>query len=311
MQGNEHKRRRAKAIGTGCAAAMVATSMVMAGTPTANAEYPEKIVQEIAPDAEPYVGWHQGYDNAEHTYGLTADGLMMEGQSQVIRGYANNDDDLSGEDNIALRRVMRNAAYEIDSGQAWFQVALFFDNTDDGENNPEFTTLRPADPGTAGRNEIGTNQSWVTSRAINDEYGKNASAPLGTLLDAIGKERKTIAFGVLTTSSSDAMVESIEWDETTYRFGEPETTRTMLADDDIDLDDNPYAGWHQGARNDGVPGEHQVTARGLDLTDRSQVIKGYESNDEDVEARNVHLPSAVENASYNSPASRSFAATSR
>ena len=301
MRGNHHQRRARKAIGAGCAAAMATTTMLFVGSP-APAEPGETIVTEIAPSEDPgnYAGWHQGYENAEYTYGLTADGLMMSGKSQVINGYENNDNDLSTGDNVALRRTLRLATYELDSGQAWFQVALFFDNTPENDTDPpKFTTLRPAAPGTAGRNEIDMRVMWQTSGAINEEYPKNATAPLGELLEQIGQDRKTIGFGVLTTADTEAVVESIDWDDETYRFRAPKATKQIVADGDIDLDEFRYDGWHQGAVNDGVPGKHRVTEQGLELDGRSQVIKGYDNSTEDVDSRNVHLPSAVQNASYN------------
>ncbi|UYM06891.1 Ig-like domain-containing protein [Solicola gregarius] len=297
MDGIRYRRPATRVVGTGCAAVMMASSVLLIAPPSGAAP-DDTIVIEIAPDETNYAGWHQGYADAEYSFGLTEDGLSMTGKSQVINGYDDNDSDLSGEDNVDLRAALRAAAYTLESGEARFQVALFFDNTDNGTVDPVFTTLRPQDPATEGRNEVGTSDAWVSSKAIDADHGANAPAPLGDLLEAIGDQRKTIGYGVLTTPGSEAVVDSIDWDGTTYAFRSAGAEESMVADRDIGFDETPYAGWHQGVENAGEPGEHEVTEDGLVMTGRSQVIKGYDDNTLDVDSRNVHLPSVLENASY-------------
>lgn len=53
---------------------------------------------------------------------------------------------------------------------------------------------------------------------------------------------------------------------------------TSVRESQIAPNADTYEGWHQGAVNAGVPGKHRVINQGLELTDRSQVLKGYENN---------------------------------
>ena len=64
---------------------------------------------------------------------------------------------------------------------------------------------------------------------------------------------------------------------------------TSVRESEIAKDATNYAGWHQGAVNAGVPGEYKVVNEGLELTGRSQVIKGYADN------KNENLSDATQN----------------
>ena len=300
---NHHRRRLRGAIGTGCAATMVASTLLLAGTPAqaapAEAAPAEETVTDIAPNEtdETYALWHQGNPDSPYSFGLIDEGLMMTGKSQVIKGYDDNDNDLSeGDTNVEdLGETLDGASYELVSGDAWFQVALFFDNTDDDIDNPVFTTLRPAAPATTGTNEIDLDETWTTSAAIDDDHGKGQPAPLDELVTAIGNSRKTIAFGVFTDTGRETLVKSINWRDTTYTFKAPATGDETVVDREIGWNEQPYAGWHQGSAKGGT---HEVTTNGLELTGNSQVMKGYDDNTKDVNSRNLHLQSALEGGSY-------------
>ncbi|WP_166870298.1 LPXTG cell wall anchor domain-containing protein [Salinibacterium sp. ZJ450] len=212
---------RAVAMGLGLAmiggATLAVTAPAMAADPAFGYNVPEVYASDIAPNEDLYTGWHQGYANAADSFEVTAEGLVLTGESQVIYGYAEGHritaDWLLKEDVSAGRISWTTTA---GSDPAYFQIPMFF-----GADTvtPKFTTLRPEAP-VAGTNTATLDQNWVTSGDINDSYGSDAIAPLGDLLDAIIAEQnaQVIGFGVLSQDGTESVVTSLSWHYATYTF---------------------------------------------------------------------------------------------
>ncbi len=249
---------------------------------------------DIAADAEPYAGWHQGQAGAVDRHAVTADGLSLIGKSQVIKGYENNSKDVAVK-NADLDDVLPEVEYTVSAGTLWLQVPVFYPSAS-AADGIGFTTLRPATRADQGANDVELTDEWLSTGAIGDTIVKNRPYPLGQILDALGDDYKTLAFGVFTDTNMTGSVKDLTWDGTKYDFVPSAPTSATVTDSDVAPDATTYAGWHQGYDNAAL--RHQVTAAGLELAGNSQVIHGYANNAQDVDVKNAVLPFAVRNASY-------------
>lgn len=277
------------------ASALAISSPAIAADPTVETV----TAADIAPDATPYAGWHQGQAGATENHDVTADGLSLIGKSQVIKGYENNSWDLEGQ-NADLTTVLPEAEFTVTSGDVWFQVPLFFSNElnpipADPEVAPAFTTLRPATEADLGANDIALTDEWISSRKLSDDVPAGTAKPLGDILAELD-DYKTLAFGVFTDTNLAGSVSDITWDGTKYVFQSAAPTVANVTDSDVAPDESVYKGWHQGYAD--AADRHQVNTNGLKLTGSSQVINGYANNTEDVDAKNANLPFAVRNAAF-------------
>lgn len=244
---------------------------------------------DIAPNENTYAGWHQGYAKTPAGAQATAKGLELAGPSQIIKGYANNNNTLDTQ-NVNLTATLIDAKYTVSEGGATLQVPLFFN---DG-GTVRFTTLRSTD---ADGGPVDLGDDWVSSRAFGPIV-KDAPTPLSDILDALGDSYKVIAFGV--QAQGNAIVKDLTWDGTTYTFADAPASATTsnVLETDIAADESIYAGWHQGATNTGVAGKDEVRNNGLNLIDRSQVIKGYTNNNNTFDSKNITLFNAIKGGAF-------------
>jgi hypothetical protein len=77
------------------------------------------------------------------------------------------------------------------------------------------------------------------------------------------------------------------------------TAISDVRESQIAKDATTYAGWHQGAVNDGKPGQFRVVNEGLELTGRSQVLRGYTDNDDTVTTtKNLDLATQADDLAF-------------
>lgn len=95
---------------------------------------------------------------------------------------------------------------------------------------------------------------------------------------------------------ADGILRSLTYGDTTYTFINDPSVTSKVHENDIRPDETTYPGWHQGAK-DGAQ-NYQVRNDGLQLTDKAQVIYGYDESDFAAERPNLALDKALENASY-------------
>ncbi|RNL60508.1 hypothetical protein EFK50_19495 [Nocardioides marmoriginsengisoli] len=294
-------RHTARRVSVGVVTSAVVTGMLLVVNPApAGAATTVNVgAEDIRGDESTYAGWHQGYANASESAAATSSGLMMSGKSQVINGYLDNAaTGITGSGmNADLASVLPSTEYDVTAGSAYFQVPMFIDDDNNAATAPVFTTLRPADPST-GDTSVSTGDDWVSSKAV---VGLDAGTPYELshiLAELQGIKYKTLAFGVLTTEGSSATVSSITWDGTTYQFvaGTPQTTDVQNADVRRFETAATYTSWHQGYDN--ATAAQQVTADGLVLAGKSQVLKGYANNTDALNAVNANLRWTLPDASY-------------
>lgn len=275
-------------------AALSASMLALAGPATA-ADGPVVQVRgaDIAPNAEPYAGWHQGANNGVHA--VTAEGLELTGASQVINGYDDNDNNLDTQ-NADLATVLPEVEYTVASGKIWLQVPIFFAN--ETTTTTRFTTLRPYEAGDEGVNDVELSDTWIATSKISDEILANTPYSLDAILADLG-DHKTIAFGVYSDRSSNGTVKDLTWAGTKYVFSDAprQLAKVEVSEREIAANADQYAGWHQGYA-DAAQNHRVTTAGGLELTGPSQIIKGYEDNTNDVNAKNVDLRMALGSAAY-------------
>src|SRR4051794_5419400 len=84
--------RRRLAVGTVTSAVVTGLLLVAQPSPATAASITVN-PGDIRGDETTYAGWHQGYPNAQLNAAITANGLSLRGKSQIINGYANNDND--------------------------------------------------------------------------------------------------------------------------------------------------------------------------------------------------------------------------
>lgn len=287
---------------TGAALSALLVGAVLAATPAAQADAPANVNvnvtgSQIAPDETTYAGWHQGTDGATGRFGVSSEGLKQIGKSQVVYGYTDNSNsglDFSGV-NADLNSLI-GAKYDVTKGDAWFQVPLFID-TDGVRSTPGvFATLRPVAGATADTT-IEPDEMWLVSKPV---PGIEANVPtkLSDIIAAItDRAYKTIGFGTFTDTGDAATVKSITFDGKTYTFtADPGSTETVPNADVKGTEADNYTSWHQGYPN--AAARQYVTADGLELVGKSQVIKGFDDNDATFDKVNASLASALDDSSY-------------
>lgn len=241
--------------------------------------------------AATYSKWHQGYANATVHAQVNGDGLVLAGQSQIIKGFTNHTNTLNTR-NINLLRDLPSSGMTLAAGSdpVAFQVVVYFQNPTSG--GVKFATLR-AESTTAEHKTISLDDNWQATRQVGS-IAANTDAKLGDLIKALG-QYKVIAFGVQTDPGSAATVKSYNLGATSYTFADPADDPTDETVSTIAPNEDTYEGWHQGA-DEG----HATIADGLlNLgSTRSQVINGYADNSNDVDHTNVNLADALRTASY-------------
>lgn len=261
---------------------------------------------QIRPDETTYPGWHQGVAASQNpdvasSYAVTAKGLSMFGHSQVLNGF---DTPQAGTN---LREELLGAKYTVTDGKIWFQVPITFTNT----TNPGgvFTTLRPNYPATAGDHTIALTDIWTANKALGPGMLPGGEYPLGDMLDALeagdatpGADDLVYGFGVFSDPDFHGAVSDITWAGTKYRFVADGTTETIPVSD-LQGTETPenYHLWHQGYSSTQVTSDNpaDVTAEGLKLAGRSQILKGYDDHSSDISTgRNANLPFVLQDASY-------------
>ncbi|MFF2053318.1 LPXTG cell wall anchor domain-containing protein [Leifsonia sp. NPDC058194] len=208
---------RAAALGLSVAiaggAALVAAAPAQAGAPAAVTVDGS----QIRSNEDTYPGWHQGYDNAADRAVVGANGLELTGESQILYGYTEQER-LTGAQ-LESSVTAGGVSWKTSWNSAYFQLPLFYGDS----SAPKFTTLRPASP-TEGTNTASLGDQWVTSTAIKDAddtvvFEKNATASLGDLLSALDLSTvQVLGFGVLTEAGTQADVDSVTFNGTTYTF---------------------------------------------------------------------------------------------
>ncbi|WP_375000802.1 Ig-like domain-containing protein [Aeromicrobium sp. CTD01-1L150] len=243
-----------------------------------------------------YTQWHQGHSAADANpnrqspslnHQVMANGLTLHGDSQVIKGFADDED-------VDLGRAVRSAGYTVADGPVWLQLPIFFGDDE------SFTTLRPAAPVDEGSHEIDLTDEWMSSRALGS-IAANTARPLHVLLQEAG-DITPLAVGVLHDGAGQGTVEDLTFNGVTYSFDQTpaEESVTIHENDIVDYAagevDGEYDTWHQGniAAIDG----QAVTNDGLELRGTSQVIKGYENNSVDLDVKNADIAQAVRNSRY-------------
>ncbi|MET3962160.1 hypothetical protein ABIE44_002094 [Marmoricola sp. OAE513] len=253
---------------------------------------------DIRGDESTYAGWHQGYADAELNAAITAGGLSLRGKSQIINGYANNDNA-----NLAIGGVNANVSaligttYNVTAGAAHFQLPLFVDTDDSDATAGVFTTLRP-EAAHSGNAPIAGTDSWISSKTIGT-ITANTPTSLNTIIAAVNAHKsKTLAFGVLTDTGGSATVQGITFNGDTYTFAATPTTQVAVDNSDLQPEETPsnYVDWHQGYAN--ATARAQVTSNGLVLAGKSQVIKGFSNNSDTLNAVNANLQFVLPEASY-------------
>ena len=210
----------ARGAAIGVSLALVGGAALVAAAPAQADEAVQVTAADIRPDESTYPGWHQGYDDAADRYSVTADGLKLTGESQVLYGYTDSER-LSG----ATLESLVNAgdvAWSTTAGAAYFQLPLYYGDPSD----PKFTTLRPAAP-VDGTNTADLGDQWATSTAITAAdgstlYAKDATATLGQFLTDLDLSSvQVLGFGVLTEAGTSSVVTGITFNGSSYTFVQP------------------------------------------------------------------------------------------
>lgn len=263
------------------------TTYTFTGTPATASTVKDADVKGAETD-ETYTSWHQGYPDATARQFVTANGLELSGQSQVIKGFTDNDATYDAV-NASLASVLDDASYTVESGHAYFQIAVRSANAAGG-----FTTLRTDAPGT-GEHSL-ADAMWQSSKTIGS-IAANTDTDIADIVRALGTY-KVIAQGVLTVPGESAVISNVTFGANSYNFADNGSTVSSESVHTVAPDESTYAGWHQGA-TDG----HATIADSL-LTlgaTKSQVIKGYANNDVDglaADGVNADLAKVLPNAAY-------------
>ena len=242
-------------------------------------------------EAGNYTSWHQGYDNASGRQFVGVDGLELEGKSQVIKGFENNDAALNAV-NASLASVLDDASYTVAEGSddVFFQIPL----RSDAIAGNQFTTLRASVAG-AGTHAL-AGLTWQANKAIGS-IPANTERPIADVVAELGTY-KVIGYGVLTVPGTSAVVSNVTFAGQSFDFrDEPVAAAdtTNVLERDIAADETVYEGWHQGAATNTARIVEGALALGAD---RSQIIKGYANNTDILDGKNANLPDVLRSASY-------------
>jgi len=231
------KSRAIRATALSLALALAGAGALAAAVPAAADDAPTQVhASDIAPDESTYAGWHQGYAGATSAnYSITADGLKLTDESQIIYGYQPSE------------RLAGNALFDLinagditwstkaGTGAAFFQLPVYYGDS----ANPSFTTLRPASPA-EGANTADTEQSWVSSKDITvagdtpTVIPANTPVPLGELISDLDTSTvQVLGFGVLSQLGTSPVVTGLHFNGTGYVFVQdslPAGTATISGD---------------------------------------------------------------------------------
>lgn len=156
-----------------------------------------------------YNTWHQGYTDVAPAVAATveADGLHIEGRSQILKGYD------AARTATAFSAVVADASIDFTGDDAYLQLPIFAN----AGTRTGYTTLYPADPS----NPAG---EWITTGAIVAESGPNAvaneSLTIAELDLALGGF-DVLGAGVLTNPGTASVVSSFTLNGDTYQFALP------------------------------------------------------------------------------------------
>lgn len=203
--------------------ALAGAGALAAAAPAAADDAPTKVhASDIAPNENTYAGWHQGYAAATTpaNYSITADGLKLTDESQILYGYA-NDARLSGNALFDLINADDISwSTKAGTGAAYFQIPVNYGDS----SAPSFTTLRPASP-VEGTNTASTDQSWVSSKDITvpgetpTVIPANTPVPLGELISDLDTSTvQVLGFGVLSELGTSPVVTGLHFNGTGYVF---------------------------------------------------------------------------------------------
>ncbi|MFJ3491542.1 LPXTG cell wall anchor domain-containing protein [Leifsonia aquatica] len=207
---------RAAALGLSVAiaggAALVAAAPAQAAPSTVTVDG-----SQIRSNEATYPGWHQGYDNAADHAAVTRDGLELRNGSQILYGYTEQER-LTG---AQLESLVEDGGISWKSSwnAAFFQLPVYYGDP----SNQKFATLRPASP-VEGANSASLDSQWVSSKPITDDGGtvlidKDAPASLADLFTALDLSTvQVLGFGVLSQIGTDADVDSVSFNGTSYTF---------------------------------------------------------------------------------------------
>jgi hypothetical protein len=195
-----------KLTAVGATLTLAVGSVLGLGTAATAVEVP---VGSIVAETNPYPVEQWFLGNPQPTTAPTQDasGLTLTGRTQLLYGRVTPV--ASG---AAFTTLISGASF-VATGTATFQVPVFFDGT----ANTEFTTLRPAVPGSPT-----TTSEWISSQAV---AGLPAGTPLpfatiAAAFDAAG-DAEVLAFGVIVDPGTTAVLSSVTWAGTTWTFATP------------------------------------------------------------------------------------------
>ncbi len=156
---------------------------------------------DIRPDESSYIGWHNGTGTGTYVDGEYG-GLELTGKVQILNGFDEN------ADNGDLRELIDDGI-SWSSGNAYFQIPLFYTADDDSQ---QFTTLRPADSALQG---VGSGDEWTTSRAIAAGVGfaANETATLDELLTALeaNAQPTLLGYGFFVDDGQSGWIGHVKW----------------------------------------------------------------------------------------------------
>lgn len=218
--------RTARGTALGLTLALAAGGALFAVAPAVADDAPTVVhASDIAPveNDSTYTSWHQGYAGATSAnYSITADGLQLKDESQIIRGYA-ADARPSGSALVSLIGSGDVSwTTKAGTGAAYFQLPVFYGDA----SAQKFTTLRPATPA-EGANTADLDQNWVSSKDITvagDEptvIPANTPVALGDLIADLGTDTvQVLAFGVLSELGTSPVVTGLHFNGTGYVFAQ-------------------------------------------------------------------------------------------
>lgn len=207
MKNTNQNSRMGRAVAAGLGVALVAGASLVAAAPAQAWNAINVYANEIAPNADSYVGWHQGIDGGIAT--VTTEGLELSGSSQIIYGFETP----AGIDELASASY-GNASWTTtaDSDPAQFQIPVSFGP------DAALTTLSPASP-VSGANGVSGAEEWVTSAPLGG-YAANESATLEEFIAELTAQGdvRVLGFGVLTEAGQTSVVTGISWLGDDYTF---------------------------------------------------------------------------------------------
>jgi LPXTG-motif cell wall-anchored protein len=223
-----------RGISLGLGIALVGGATLIATVPAQAADSdPVKVyASDIAPNETDatYTQWHQGYASATtpENYSITAEGLKLSGESQIMKGFAESDRPNGTELESAIVDQQVSWTSTPDSDAAFFQLPLFYG---DGSS---FTTLRPASP-VAGDNVADMAQDWVSSKAITaadpeNDVAANTPTPLDAIFNALDPSTvQLLGFGVLSQAGETSVVTGVNFNGTSYEFAQEQLAAGTVA----------------------------------------------------------------------------------